>query len=193
MQKIPFRYSRLFFTMFCLSAFTFGGGYVIVSMMRKKYVDEYHWLEETELLDLTALAQAAPGPLAVNASIMVGYRLGGVRGFLCSVLGTVLPPLITLSIISLAYDAFRTNPVVNAVMKTMQAGVAAIIADVVFSTGSRVIRDQRNVLSILMIVASFIATYFLGINVAIIILTCGIIGAVRTLLSERRRKKEADA
>lgn len=187
MRKKPasFGYLRLFFTMFLLSAFTFGGGYVIVSLMRKKFVDELGWMQEQELMDLIAIAQAAPGPVAVNAAILVGYRLGGVRGFLCSVAGTVLPPLIILSVVSLAYDAFRTNPLVGSVLKTMQAGVAAIIVDVVCDLGGNVLR-QRSWVSVVLMVAAFVATYFLGVNIAIIILCCGCIGAFRAVWLERR-------
>lgn len=187
-EKKKFSYFKLFTTMFLLSAFTFGGGYVIVTLMRKKFVDQLQWIEEDELLDLISIAQAAPGPVAVNASILVGYRLGGVRGFLASVTGTVLPPLIILSIVSLAYDAFRTNPIISAMLRTMQAGVAAIIADVVFDLGGKVVGERR-ALSILLMVAAFIATYFLGINIALIILACGVIGAIRAVLADRRRSK----
>lgn len=182
MEKSAFSYGRLFRIMFTLSAFTFGGGYVIVTMMRKKFVQELHWMQEQELLDLIAIAQSAPGPLAINAAILVGHRLGGVRGFLLSVAGTALPPLITLSIVSYAYDAFRTNPIIGAMLRTMQAGIAAIIADVVIDLGGKVV-GQKSVLSIVLMAGAFAATYFAGVNVAFIILLCGVIGAGRVLLS----------
>ena len=99
----------------------------------KQIVDKYHWLEETEMLDLTALAQSAPGAIAVNASILVGWRLAGLVGMLTAVIATVLPPLLVLSVISLFYAAFAANPYVNLVLAGMQAGVAAVIFDVVAS------------------------------------------------------------
>ena len=99
----------LFKSMFMLSACTFGGGFVIVSLMKKKYVEELKWLEEDEMLDVTAITQSAPGPLPVNASVIIGYRMAGVVGSLVAVLGTILPPMIIISIISLFYDQFRTN------------------------------------------------------------------------------------
>ena len=68
---------RLFVSTLYLSTFTFGGGYVIISLMKKKFVDEYHWIEEEEMLDLTAIAQSAPGAVAVNGAIVVGYKLAG--------------------------------------------------------------------------------------------------------------------
>jgi len=72
----------LFFSTLYLSVFTFGGGYVIVSLMKKKFVDEYHWIEEDEMLDLIAIAQSAPGAIAVNGAIVVGYKLAGLPGAL---------------------------------------------------------------------------------------------------------------
>ena len=71
---------RLFLSTLYLSAFTFGGGYVIVTLMKKKFVDEYHWIEENEMLDLVAIAQSSPGAIAVNGAIVVGYKLAGIAG-----------------------------------------------------------------------------------------------------------------
>jgi chromate transporter len=87
-------YWKLFSSTFLLSAFTFGGGYVIVPLMRKKFVDEFHWIEEKEMLDLVAISQSSPGAIAVNAAILIGYRLAGVLGAFVTILGTVLPCLI---------------------------------------------------------------------------------------------------
>ena len=98
----------LFLSTFYLSAFTFGGGYVIVTLMKRKFVDELHWIDEDEMLDLVAIAQSAPGAIAVNGAIVVGYKLAGVTGLLTAVLGTVLPPFLILSVISVCYEAFRS-------------------------------------------------------------------------------------
>ena len=112
-------YLKLFTSTFYLSTFTFGGGFVIIPLMKKKFVDDLHWIEEEEMLNLTAIAQSSPGAVAVNASILLGYQVAGILGALVSILGTVLPPLIILSIISLFYTAFRNNIVVNSVLKGM--------------------------------------------------------------------------
>ena len=117
---------QLFFSSLRLSAFTFGGGYVIVSLMRKRFVEQLHWIDEDEMLDLVAVAQSSPGPIAVNASLMVGYHVAGVWGAALSVLGTVIPPLITISAVSYFYSLFRSNPYVGNLMLGMQAGVAAV-------------------------------------------------------------------
>lgn len=74
---------KLFISTLYLSAFTFGGGYVIITLMKKKFVDEYHWIDEEEMLDLVAIAQSAPGPIAVNGAIVIGYKLAAFPGFWC--------------------------------------------------------------------------------------------------------------
>ena len=129
---------KLFFSTLYISAFTFGGGFVIITFMKRKFVDELHWIDMTEMLDLTALAQSSPGAIAVNAAILVGWRVAGLMGMLIAVLGTILPPMLILSVISLCYQAFASNLYVALILKGMQAGVAAVILDVVCGLGSNV-------------------------------------------------------
>lgn len=180
-------YLKLFTSTFYLSAFTFGGGFVIIPLMKKKFVDNLKWLEEEEMLNLTAIAQSSPGAIAVNASILLGYQVAGITGALISILGTVLPPLIILSIISTFYTAFRDNIVVNAVLKAMQAGVAAVICDVVLTMGGSIYKS-KDIISIIVMILAFIATYIFKINVMYIILICGVIGALRVVLAGSKTK-----
>ena len=110
---------KLFFSTLYISAFTFGGGFVIITFMKRKFVDELHWIDMTEMLDLTALAQSSPGAIAVNAAILVGWRVAGLMGMLIAVLGTILPPMLILSVISLCYQAFASNLYVALILKGM--------------------------------------------------------------------------
>lgn len=180
-------FGKLFTTTFSLSAFTFGGGYVIVPLMKKQFVDRLHWIEEEEMLDLVALAQSAPGAMAVNASILLGYRIAGFPGALVTILGTVLPPLVVLSVVSLFYGAFKENRVVGALLKGMQAGVAAVIADVVCDMGGGILRT-KNALPVLVMAGAFIAAFFLNVNVVYVILVCGALGALSALWQRRRNR-----
>ncbi len=189
MPKHPKIYLKLFTATFGLSAFTFGGGFVIIPLMRKKFVEQLKWIDEQEMMDLTAIAQSSPGAIAVNASILIGYRVAGILGALITVIGTVLPPLIILSIISMFYTAFRDNYIVNLVMKGMQAGVGAVICDVVLTLGGNIVKLHR-CLPIIMMGATFIAVYFLNINIILIIFICGFIGAMDVLWQKRRKKGE---
>ncbi len=178
-------YLKLFTSTFFLSMFTFGGGYVIIPLMKRKFVDELGWIDEAEMLDMTAIAQSSPGPIAVNASILLGFRTGGLPGALVGILGTVTPPLIILSVVAAAYAAFRDNALVSACLKGMQAGIAAVIVDVVAGMGAK-IAQSRDILSILLMAAAFAATWVWGVNVALIILFCGLVSAARTLYVERK-------
>ena len=171
---------QLFFTMLYISAFTFGGGFVIVTFMKKKFVDELGWIDEQEMLDLTALAQSSPGAIAVNAAILVGWHTGGFWGMVCAVLGTILPPVGILSVLSLFYAAFASNPFVAMVLKGMQAGVAAVILDVVWGLGGKVAREG-SLLHLLILAGVFCATFFFHVNVMYLILAAALLGVAVAL------------
>lgn len=117
---------KIFISTLYLSTFTFGGGYVIVTLMKKKFVDEYHWIEEDEMLDLIAIAQSSPGAIAVNGAIVVGYKLAGLTGTLTAIIATIIPPFAIISLISLFYNAFQNNCFVSLMLEGMQAGVGAL-------------------------------------------------------------------
>lgn len=178
----------LFLSMFYISAFTFGGGFVIITFMKRKFVDELHWIDDQEMLDLTALAQSSPGAIAVNAAILVGWRAAGFLGMLFAVLGTILPPMIILSIVSFFYAAFSTNAYVALVLKGMQSGVAAVILDVVFSLGSNVIKT-KSVVHLCIMALAFVAAFFFDINVIYIILTAAVAGIVLSVIEHRKGGK----
>lgn len=135
----------LFSGMFYISAFTFGGGFVIVTFMKRKFVDTLHWLDEQEMLDFTALAQSSPGAIAVNAAILVGLKICGAAGMAAAVLGTILPPMIILSVVSFFYSAFSSNLFVALALKGMQAGVAAVILDVAWDLGEGMVKKKEPV------------------------------------------------
>ena len=181
---------RLFFSTLYLSAFTFGGGYVIVTLLKKKFVDECHWIEEDEMLDLVAIAQSAPGAIAVNGAIVVGYKLAGMPGAAVAIVATIIPPFVIISAISVFYEAFRDNFLVSQMLTGMQAGVGAVIASVVWQMGADVVRS-KSAASVLIMAAAFAATCFFGVNVVLVILAAAGVGVVRTLLAQRQ-KKEGD-
>ncbi len=170
----------LFFATLYISAFTFGGGFVIVTFMKRKFVDELHWIDEKEMLDMTALAQSCPGAIAVNAAILVGWNVAGPVGMAVAVLGTIIPPMVILGLISFFYTAFATNPYVALVLKGMQAGVAAVIIDVVCGLGGNVLKT-KSALAIGLMVAAFIASFVFDVNVIVIILAAAAIGVVKAL------------
>lgn len=175
----------LFFSTLYISAFTFGGGFVIVTFMKRKFVDQLRWITEAEMLDMAALAQSSPGAIAVNAAILVGWRVAGLPGMVVAVVGTIIPPMVILSIISFFYAAFATNPYVALVLKGMQAGVAAVILDVVCGLGGAVVKTKSAVYIALM-AAAFVANFFFDVNVILIILVAAAFGVVRALFQQRK-------
>ena len=177
-------YITLFFTTLKVSAFTYGGGYVIVSLMKKEYVDKLGWLTEREMLDFTALAQSSPGSIALNASNIIGYKLAGIKGAIITVVAATLPPLIIITIVSIFYDKLRNNSIIANVMIGMQAGVGAILLDVVISLVLNVVKSKKLILIGIMIV-SFILVYFLNLNVIFIILGSGVIGIINNWFNKK--------
>lgn len=176
-QKKSKSLSQLFFSAFSLSALTFGGGYVIVSLMKKRFVDEWHWLKEDEMLDLIAIAQSAPGAIAVNGAIVLGYQIAGLLGILVTIIGTILPPFLIIHLIAWSYQIFSQCHYVAWLLEGMQAGVGAVIASVVLDMGSGLLRQGSPFLTVLMIL-TFVANYCFKISLPLILLIYLAIAAI---------------
>ena len=182
-------YLSLFRITFSISAFTFGGGYIVVPMMRKYFVNDLGLISENELLDMAAIAQSTPGAIAVNIAVLVGYRISGIIGAIITCIGTVLPPLLILSVISFFYKAFRDNRVISAILKGMEAGVAATIVDLVIDMGQGILKE-RNLLLTLMAPTAFLASFIFNINVLVIIISCSILCFVQTYTKSTRGRTQ---
>ena len=183
-------YWTLFSSTFMISAFTFGGGFVIIPLLRKKFVADLGWIDEQEMMDMTAIAQSSPGPIAVNASILIGNRMAGFKGALMTILGTVLPPLIIISLVSIVYAAIRDSIYVAALLQGMRAGVAAVIFDVVVSLGWNILK-QKQWLPIAIMVVAFVLTYFVKINAAFIILGTALLSLIIAWFGQKGMVKKA--
>lgn len=178
-------YWKLFLTTLVLSASTFGGGFVIISMMKQKFVEQLHWLEDDEMLDMTAIAQSSPGALGVNIAIVVGYRIKKLWGAVVCTLAAVLPPLVIISVISVFYNQFKDNTYIAVALQVMRAGVAAVIFDVVLGLAGNIIKT-KSALWIAMMCIAFIATCFFKVSAIVIILVCGCIGLLKVLADGRK-------
>lgn len=181
-------YWQLFTSTFKLSAFTFGGGYVIVPLMQKYFVKELKWIDEDEMLDLVSLSQSAPGPIAINTSIIIGYRVAGVSGAFLSTFGTVLPPLVIIALISVFYIAFQENVWFQTVLLGMQAGVAAIIINVVWNMVKNLLKT-KNKIQLIMLMVSFILVFIFDINLIWLLLLGAVVGGVTTYSAVTKQAK----
>ena len=178
------RLLKLFWSTLYLSAFTFGGGYVIVSLMKKKFVDELGWIDEEEMLDLVAIAQSTPGAIAVNGAIVVGYKLEGIIGVIAAIAGTIIPPFVIISLLSVCYNTFRSNELVSQMLEGMQAGVGAVIASVTYEMGADIVKEKDGI-SLLIMAGAFAASCVFEVNVVYIVIICGLLGVLRTCMSRK--------
>ena len=189
MKKNKSRLLTLFLNTLYISTFTFGGGFVIISLMKKKFVDRLHWISEEEMLDMASIAQSSPGAIAVNAAILVGRKINGFIGMIVAVLGTIIPPIAIITAISFFYEAFADNRYVAIVLRGMQLGAAAVIFDVIYTLAKNVLKKKDAVYISVMLIA-FIAAFFLNVNVIIIIAAAAVTGVLYCLIRKRRGERK---
>jgi chromate transporter len=152
--------------------------------MRKAFVEKLGWIEEQEMLDMIAIAQSAPGVIAVNTSILVGYKVAKIKGALVTLLGTILPPLIILTILSYVYEAIRDNAIVQTLFYGMSIGVAVVILDAVTSMAKAVL-SQKKMLPVILMIGAFLATIVLEVHIVLIIALCAAVGIFTTLIAKK--------
>lgn len=183
-------YPWLFAINLFISAFTFGGGYVVVPMIRKYFVDKKKLFNEADLMGMAAIAQSTPGAIAINLSALAGYRAAGFPGAAISCVAAVVPPLVILAVISVGYAAFASNVLIAAILRGMQAGVAALIVDLVVDMFTMILKERSRLLT-LMVPGAFIANFILHINVAVVLIVCCILCIFRVWLTQRGQRPAA--
>lgn len=171
-----------------VSAFTFGGGYVVVPMLGKFYVEKKKLFSQEKLLNLAAIAQSSPGAIAINLSALTGYEAAGLAGVLISTVSAILPPLLILTAVSHWYLAFSSNMVIAAVLKGMAAGAAAVMVDFIIDMVGT-IQKERSPFLMILIPAAFFSSYFLHVNAALILFIC----CTLCVLSVWRKQKAGEA
>lgn len=179
----------LFKTNFMISAFTFGGGYTAVMMIRQQFVDKKQMMSEEKLMELSAIAQSSPGAIAVNLAALSGYHTAQSAGLLVSAVASVLPALLLLSVIGGCYEMFLSIHWIQAALQGMQAVVAAMIVQIAQEM-AWVIKKQRQAGMMFILVFSFLLSLVLNISVAFILLLAALLGVYQAL-KEKRGKAHA--
>lgn len=182
-------YWTIFSSTFVISAFTVGGGFVIIPLFQNRFVKELGWIEDNEILYLIAIAQSAPGSIAINGASVIGYRLAGLLGAFVATLGTALPPLLIMSLISMFYSIFRDSHLVSAVLTGMQAGVAAVIVSVVIKMAKDLIQS-KNSISLIVLAFTLIATFVFKLNIIFMLLMAAGLGTGLTLYQLKQKRGE---
>lgn len=182
------RYLWLGYINLFMSTFAFGGGYVMVPMIQKYFVDKKQFFSKEDLHNMAAIAQSTPGAIAINLSALSGFRVAGIGGAIISCLATITPPTIILSLISIWYEVFRQNVIIAAILQGMQAGVAALMVNMIIGMFQMILKE-KSILLTAMVPCAFAASFFLQINVILILVVCCILCIIRVWWKKRRNAK----
>lgn len=172
---------QLFWTFFKVGAFTFGGGYAMISILEEELVSKKKWVTSQDMLDMIVIAESTPGVIAVNAATSIGFKLRGVLGALLSTLGVVLPSFLIIFGLSFAIQAFQSNEWYKAAFRGIQACVTILIVNAFVKVSKNINKD---VFSFVLLVAAFAVAVFTNFNVIFLIIIGGVLGIVYMLIKD---------
>ncbi|MBR1481729.1 MAG: chromate transporter [Ruminococcus sp.] len=185
MKRLPKTYS-LFLTFLKIGLFTFGGGYAMIPLIQRETVDHKKWISDKDILDIVAIAESTPGPIAINAATFIGYRVGGFFGAMAATVGVVLPSFAIIAAISYFLAAFQKVVWIQYAFNGIRAGVLALIVRALWSMYKQ---SPNGIFSYLIMLGAFAVTAFLPVNVVFVILFCAAAGIVQALIIGRRDKR----
>jgi len=176
----------LFCTFFKIGGFTFGGGYAMIPLIQKEAVENRGWVTDDDILEIIAIAESTPGPIAINSATFVGYRTCGVLGAACATLGVVLPSFVIILLISFVLEQFQEVKAVQYAFNGIRAGVLALLFKALWSMYKK---SPKGWVAYVVMGAAFVLTAFVKINVLLVILFCAAFGLITAMLAERRVKQ----
>lgn len=165
----------MFLTFLKIGAFTFGGGYAMIPLIETEVVNKRHWIDKEEFLDIIVISQTFPGALAVNSSIFIGYKIGGIIGAILALMGVVLPSFFIILIVAHFFLQFRNNPIIDLVFKGISAAVPMLILVAVTSLSKSI---NKNIANLFIVIITVIGISVFDIHPMLIILLSGIYGTV---------------
>ncbi len=185
---------KLFCFAFYISAVSFGGGFVSISLTRETFVKKLKWVTDKEMTDINSLAQASPGAIAINTTMLTGYKIAGIFGAIFCVIGSIIPPMAIITLFYFFYDAIKEYKFIAMVMKAMQAGVWAVILSLIVDSWCAVIKD-KDIFAIILLIFSFlinaVCIFFFSLSVVIYtIILSGALGSIYSLIQSRETKNK---
>ena len=185
---------RLFqvcFTFFRIGAFTFGGGYAMIPLIQNEAVEKHHWVTDDDILEIIAIAESTPGPIAINSATFVGYRAAGILGSVFATLGVVLPSFMIILALSFVLEAFQEVRAVQYAFFCIRAGVLALLCKALWTMYKKAPKGWA---AYVVMAGAFILTAInkfgiFKINMIFVIIGCAVFGLVTSLIMERRGKK----
>ena len=177
---------KIFSTFFKIGAFTFGGGYAMIPLIQKEAVEKNKWVTDDDILEIIAIAESTPGPIAINSATFVGYRACGVLGSALATLGVVLPSFVIILAISFVLKQFQDLRAIQYAFQGIRAGVLALLFKALWGMYKK---SPKGWVSYVVMSGAFLATAFLEVNVLYVIIGCAVFGLVTSLAADRRAKQ----
>ena len=177
---------QVFATFFKIGAFTFGGGYAMIPLIQRETVDNHKWVTEDDILEIIAIAESTPGPIAINSATFVGYRACGIPGSVCATLGVVLPSFLIILTISGILREFQENVYVQYAFRGIRCGVLALILKAMWGMYKKC---KKNIPAYIVMVAAFVLVAFVKVPVFWVIAGCAVFGIVTFYAMEKEGKK----
>ena len=182
---------QVFFTFFRIGAFTFGGGYAMIPLIQNEAVEKRHWVTDDDILEIIAIAESTPGPIAINSATFVGYRAAGILGSVCATLGVVLPSFVVILALSFVLEAFQELPAVQYAFFGIRAGVLALLCKALWTMYKK---SPKGWVGYVIMAGAFVLSAvnkfgIFKINTIFIIIGCAVFGLVSSMIMERRAAK----
>lgn len=175
----------LFLTFLKIGAFTFGGGYAMIPLIQKEAVEKHKWISDEDILDIIAIAESTPGPIAINSATFVGYRVAGVLGSAAATFGTVLPSFLIISVIATVLNEFYHITAVKYAFFGIRAGVLALIFKSLYTMYRKC---PKNIAAYIIMVVAFLIVAFTHINILFVLIGCAVFGLIYSLKAGRDLK-----
>ena len=177
---------KIFLTFFKIGAFTFGGGYAMIPLIQREAVENHHWVEDRDILDIVAIAESTPGPIAINAATFVGYRVRGFAGALTATVGVVLPSFLVILGIFYVLRQFQDLKVVQYAFRGIRVGVLVLMLKALFKMLKV---NRKGWLPYVLMALAFVLTALCKVNTFLVIILCGVLGLATSLAAGRRKEK----
>lgn len=178
--------SGLFCSFFRIGAFTFGGGYAMIPLIQAEVVEKKKWITDKDILDIIAISESTPGPISINAATFIGYKTCGFWGAFFATFGLVLPSVVIISLLSMVLGLVKDNKIVQYAFTGIRAGVLALMIKALISMYKQCPKD---IFSYIVLALAFLVVAIFDINVIYVVIGCGIIGLVYSLIAARRNEK----
>ena len=177
---------QVFLSFFKIGAFTFGGGYAMIPLIQNEAVEQRHWVTDDDILEVVAIAESTPGPIAINSATFVGYKAAGVLGSVCATLGVVLPSFVVILALSFVLRQFHELEAVRYAFFGIRAGVLALLVKALWTMYQK---SPKGWVSYVVMAASFVLTAIFDVNVIFVIIGCAVFGVASSFYLKRRGSK----